>query len=222
METFNGAVEISGWDQNTVDVSGTKYGPTQEAADNLEIRVDQSPSSVSLRAVRPPDLRGNRGARFVIKSAHPVLDRITSSNGPIRIQDGAGPARLRTSNGGIHVQAFRGNVDAQTSNGPIELADVDGDAIAHTSNGHLRVERLRGLLQGSTSNGGITANLDRAKGPVRVDTNNGSIDLSVPAAYSNDIHATTSNSGIAVHLPPTSVPAFPRAPAMPRFLPISK
>ena len=36
IETFNGSVEISGWDQNTVDISVTKYGPTQQAADNLK------------------------------------------------------------------------------------------------------------------------------------------------------------------------------------------
>src|ERR1039458_9555693 len=35
VEGFNGSVEISGWDQDSVDISGTKYGPTQEAEDSL-------------------------------------------------------------------------------------------------------------------------------------------------------------------------------------------
>ena len=39
VETFNGAVEVSGWDQNTVDISGTTQGPTQQDADDLEVAV---------------------------------------------------------------------------------------------------------------------------------------------------------------------------------------
>lgn len=202
VESFDGSVEISGWDQETVDISGTKYGPTQEIADNLAINVDHTADSVSVRAVRPAERRGNMGARFVVKIPRGAsLERITSSNGTIRTVDGAGPARLRTSNGSIHVEALRGSLDAQTSNGAVELTDVDGEATVRTSNGHIRAERLRGALQGTTSNGSINADLDAAAGPIRLETNNGGIDLRLPAKFSSDIHATTSNSSISLHLP---------------------
>src|SRR5208283_1218249 len=65
VETFNGSVEVSGWDQETVDISGAKYGPTQEAADALKVAIDNSPDSVSIRVTRPWDRYGNMGARFV-------------------------------------------------------------------------------------------------------------------------------------------------------------
>jgi DUF4097 and DUF4098 domain-containing protein YvlB len=160
VETFNGSVEVSGWDQETVDISGAKYGPTQEAADALKVSIDNSPDSVSIRVTRPSDRRGNMGARFVIKIPRAAyVDRILTSNGAIRIEDGSGPARLRTSNAEIRVLALRGGVDAQTSNGPVELIDVDGDAKAHTSNGHIRTEGLRGALEASTSNSGITLHM---------------------------------------------------------------
>src|ERR1039458_8476325 len=67
VETFNGSVDISAWDQNTVDISGTKYGPSQEEADNLRVDVDASPDSVSVHVPRPVDRRNNQGARLVIK-----------------------------------------------------------------------------------------------------------------------------------------------------------
>src|SRR5579871_1860700 len=133
VETFNGGVEISGWDQNTVDISGTKYGPTQDAADDLKVNVDNSRDSVSIRVSRPSERRNNQGARFVIKIPRTAyIDRITTSNGEIRTTDGAGPARLRTSNGAIRVSGLRGSLDAVSSNGPVELLDVDGDVVAHT------------------------------------------------------------------------------------------
>jgi DUF4097 and DUF4098 domain-containing protein YvlB len=203
VETFNGSIEISGWDQQTVDISGTKYGPTDETVEALTISVDHTPDSVSVRAVRPADRRGNQGARFVIRIPRDAnLERIASANGSIRTTDGAGPARLRTSNGAIHVASLNGRLDAQTSNAAVELTDVDGDATVITSNGHIRAERLRGSLQGTTSNGGIDAALETAAGPIRLETSNGGIDLRLPQKFTGDVRASTSNSGISLHLPP--------------------
>jgi hypothetical protein len=204
VETFNGSVEISGWDQPTVDISGAKHGPSQEAADALKVAIDNSPDSVSIRVTRPSDRRGNMGARFVIKIPRAAfVDRIFTSNGSIRTTDGRGPARMRSSNGAIRVQALRGSLDAQTSNGSVELIDVEGDARVHTSNGHVRTEGLRGSLEASTSNSSIHARLEQvpAGRPVRLETSNGSVELSLPANFANDIRAGTSNSGITLHMP---------------------
>ena len=144
------------------------------------------------------------GARFVIKIPRAAyVDRIFTSNGAIRTQDGSGPARLHTSNAEIRVQALRGSLDAQTSNSSIELIDVGGDAKAHTSNGHIRIEGLRGSLEAGTSNASINARLEQvpAGRPVRLETSNSSVELRVPANFANDIRVSTSNSGITLHMP---------------------
>ena len=204
VETFNGSVEVSGWDQETVDISGAKYAATQEAADALKVAIDNSPDSVSIRVTRPSDRRGSMGARFVIKIPRAAyVDRIFTSNGAIRTEDGSGPARLRTSNGEIRVQALRGSLDAQTSNGAVELIDVEGDAKAHTSNGHIRTEGLRGALEAGTSNSSINARLEQvpAGRPVRLETTNSSVELSLPPNFANDIRVSTSNGGITLHMP---------------------
>src|SRR5208283_2828333 len=96
VETFNGSVDISGWDQDTVDISGTKYGPSQEEADDLKVNVDAGADGIAVRVPRPSERRNNQGARLVIKIPRGVrLDRITTSNGSIRTQDGSGFTRLR-------------------------------------------------------------------------------------------------------------------------------
>ena len=54
VETFNGSIEVTGWDEPTVDISGTKYARTQQAADDLQVSIDHSanvvPSGWSARA----------------------------------------------------------------------------------------------------------------------------------------------------------------------------
>jgi DUF4097 and DUF4098 domain-containing protein YvlB len=201
VETFNGSVDISGWDQDTVDVSGTKYGPSQEEADNLRVDIDASADSVTVRVPRPSVRRNNQGARLVIKVPRNTrLDRITTSNGSLRTQDGSGPSHLRSSNGSIRVMDLRGDLEAETSNSSIELQGVAGNARVHTSNGHIRAEGLGGWLEASTSNSSVHADVTRADQPVRVDTSNGAVELSLPPKFSSEVHVDTNNASITVRM----------------------
>jgi Putative adhesin len=165
IETFNGGIEISGWDQANVDISGTKYGPTQEIADSLDVRVDHTPSNVSIHVQQPSVHHGNLGAKFIMKVPRTaVLEYLTTSNGGIRVADAAGPARLRTSNGGIRVAGLSGGLEAHTSNGGItaDLDRVEGEVRLETSNGSIEVrlpDRIRDGVRAHTSNGGITVRL---------------------------------------------------------------
>ena len=202
VDGFNGSVEVSVWDQETVDISGTKYARSQDDIADLKIEVDHNPEAVSIRAIRPGTRRGNYGAKFAIKVPRGVvLDHLTTSNGAIRTSDGVGPARLKTSNGHVEVRHLKGTLNAETSNGPVELQDIDGAAEVHTSNGHIRAEGIRGALEATTSNSSVHAILEKVDGAVRVQSSNGSIDLTLPANTQSAVRAHTSNSGITLHLP---------------------
>lgn len=202
VETFNGSVEVSSWEENSIEISGAKYGPTQAAADSLRIDIDHPAGSVAIRAVRPVERRNNQGARFVIKVPRAVvLERITASNGAIHTFDGVGPSHLRTSNGSVRVERLHGRLDAETSNGRIDLVDVEGDTQLRTSNGTVDVRGLRGSLDATTSNSSITAEIERTTSDVRVTTNNGSVNLELPVDFAAGVRAHTSNSSITVHLP---------------------
>src|SRR5260370_16031485 len=160
VETFNGSVEVIGWEQNSVEVNGTKYASNKSALDALKIDISSSPGSVRIRAVRPAGSHWRLAARFSIRVPRKAqLDRIASSNGKIGVEDIEGGARLRTSNGGIRAGRIRGELDAQTSNGSVEVVDLDGNANLHTSNGHIRAEATHGRFEAATSNGGITVRL---------------------------------------------------------------
>src|SRR5271169_4493246 len=93
VDGFNGSVEVSVWDQETVDISGTKYARSQEDTRDLKIEVDHSSDSVSIRAIRPSTSgmrHWNYGATFAIKVPHGVvLEHLVTSNGAIRASDGA-------------------------------------------------------------------------------------------------------------------------------------
>jgi hypothetical protein len=204
LESSNGGVEIIGWDQENIDIAGTKYASTDQVLKALKIDIVASPDAVRIRAIPPTGHRANWGAKFVLRVPRRVeLERIATSNGGLRIEDVEGPARLRTSNGGVKIARVRGAVEVETSNGGVEVAEHDGSLIARTSNGGVRADNVRGLFEATTSNGSINARLsDPQPGkPVKLDSSNGSITLTMDTIRDNDVRITTSNSSITLRLP---------------------
>jgi len=187
LDSFNGAVEVTGWDQTTVDISGTKYADTEERLHAIRIDVSNAGNAVEVRTVRPEtDRHGNMGAKYIVRVPRQTeIDHIRSSNGSLRLEKIDGNATLHTSNGTVHVVEVRGNVEATSSNGSVHAEDV------------------RGALRASTSNGGIVAHLHGGQGndPIQVSTSNGSVDLELDTPRSNDLVVSTSNGAITVRLP---------------------
>ena len=186
LDNFNGSVEITGWDQNTVDISGTKYAESESLLNSMHIEASSSGNTVRVKTTRPDPHHGNMGAKYVIRvPRQTALEDVASSNGSLRVDDIDGHAHLATSNGSIHLGRINGNVDAHSSNGSIEVKDVKGD------------------VNFTTSNGGIRARLHDAPSghPIRLSTSNGDIDLQVDSLHQNDVIATTSNGPITVRMP---------------------
>jgi hypothetical protein len=204
VESFNGSIDLAGWDQNSVEVNGTKHASSRGALDDLKIDIRATPDSVRIRAIRGSDTFSHGGVRFSIRVPRKaLLDLISSSNGKIDVEDAEGGARLHTSNGGIRVIRCKGDVRAQTSNASIDAQEVSGNVDFHTTNGSVRTETSGGSLEASTSNGSITARLTNpdASSPIRLNSSNGHIELTVDARELPEIRASTSNSSILLRLP---------------------
>ncbi len=190
LENFNGPVEVRTWDQNKVEIQGTKYASTKEALQLLKVDVSSSPDLLEIRSVRPGGdtsswRRGNYGVSLRItvpRQTH--LDKLTTSNGPIKVDGVEGRMRLTTSNGPVDVQASTGELDIRTSNGPVEVTRFSGRATVQTSNGPIEISAL---------------NLDPAV-PLRLETSNGPISLRLPEGVNGRVRAHTSNSKVSTDL----------------------
>jgi hypothetical protein len=205
VETQNGQIEISGWDKNTVDVDGEKLASSEDLLHAIRIETDtSSPGEIRLRTAVPAGIDRIVGVRYAIHvPAKAVLERIVTSNSSIRVDNVQGDVNLRTSNGTITDTATAGRLDSTTSNGAIEVNDHRGDVEAHSSNGHIWVDASGGMLRASTSNSGIEARLHdpRADEPVKLDSSNGHILLSLDGEKLPSVKAVTSNSSIELWLP---------------------
>jgi hypothetical protein len=210
LEGFNGSVDIVGWDKDLVEIDGTKFAASEERMKEIKIDIDAKADSIRIRAEHPIEPFRAAGVKYSLHvPRHAELANISTSNGAMRIDSIDGRARLTTSNGGIHATGIHGSLDARTSNGSVDISDVTGDTTVRTSNGSVRAEVKKGNFEARTTNGSITARLLEADSrPVRLESSNGHIELTMDAA--REVHADTSNSSITVRMP-NSIGATVRA-----------
>ena len=208
VENFNGSVEITAWDRDEVDVSGTRYARTQELLDQVKVDVLASADAVRIRTQRPATdskrWRGGYGVRYIVKVPRKTeLDRIESTNGHLHAEGTEGNARLKTTNGGVKLNSLRGLINATTTNGAVELRDVTGDAELHTTNGSIRTELHKGSVTAETTNGGVRLALASTspQKAIHAETTNGNVEISAPSLNGNEIHAESTNGNITVRLP---------------------
>ena len=80
---------------------------------------------------------------------------------------------LRTSDGDISMQRFRGEQQCRTSDGDIVVEHVDGNLSARTSDGNINVSNIQGNTELITSDGDI--NVENVEGEANFRTSDGKI-----------------------------------------------
>jgi hypothetical protein len=98
------------------------------------------------------------------------------------------------------------NLTLKTVNGGIAVRDLHGTVQFDAVNGGVRLENVGGDIRGETNNGGLTIDLsgDRWDGAgLDVETQNGGVRLNLPAHYSAELEAGTTNGRLNVEFPVT-------------------
>jgi hypothetical protein len=96
------------------------------------------------------------------------------------------PLSLKSTNGGISVDAVNSTVDLSTTNGGVKLSRMAGDIEGRTTNGGIEVD-----LEGSAWDGN---GLD-------LQTTNGGVRLMVPAQYNAHLETGTTNGSVKIDFP---------------------
>ena len=98
------------------------------------------------------------------------------------------PLSLRSTNGGITVDAVNSRVELRTTNGGVKLS------------------RMAGEVEGRTTNGGIDVDLDGTSwqgNGLDVETTNGGVRLFIPAQYNAHLETGTTNGSVNIDFPVT-------------------
>ena len=117
LSTFDGRIEVRGWDRSEVRVVVEKRAANRERLEEIEIETEQSGDRVRIAARRrdADGLRvtlavGNnwRGARLVASVPHESNLVVRTDDGRITVADVAGTIELSTDDGRIRGEGLRG------------------------------------------------------------------------------------------------------------------
>jgi DUF4097 and DUF4098 domain-containing protein YvlB len=205
IENTNGSIDITGWDRNSIDVSGTKFAPTNSELKEVQIRIDVSGSTASIRTDTPKEFRhGGFGARYSIRVPRQIaLGRVQTTNGSFSIEDLEGGGRVKSTNGRITMARDKGDYDLQTTNGTIDFDECSGVQRAETTNGGIHGRLKMGAIDARSTNGGIDVTIMKPQDdrPLRVTTTNGGISLALAEFHGNPVSAGTTHGGLTLRLP---------------------
>ena len=157
VENVNGSVELKTWERNYIRVTAVKSG-TAWALENTVVRVTQPGPEIRIQTIslHSPHLFSFLfGGHRLAKVEYELLAPVGT------------PMHIETVNGGVRVEGRRADLRAETVNGNVDLRDIKG-----------------GPVRAETVNGRITLACDSEAEDTRLETVNGSIEASFPAASS--------------------------------------
>ncbi len=202
----NGSVEVTGWDRNSIDVSGTKYAPDEEALQAIQVDVNVHGDTARIETKLPHrnSWHGSYGVRYRIHVPRKIrLDRLETTNGEITAENLEGGGRLNSTNGKLTLTHLSGDYNATTTNGNVIWEECMGSERSETTNGSVQGHIKAGSIEASSTNGSVDLTLeDPSEGkPVRVSTTNGSVSLAMAAFHNNSVKAETTNGSVNLRLP---------------------
>jgi len=205
LENANGSVQVSGWDRNTIDISGTKYAPDDAGLNDVQVKASVHGSSATIETIAPRNsFHGSYGVAYVIHVPRKTaLEHLQTTNGSVSVDDLQGGGKVISTNGRIAMSHATGDYNVQTTNGAIHLDQCDGMFRAESSNGSIKGTLGAGSISANTTNGPVDFTIDKPQDgqKMRASSTNGSIVLALGQFHDNGIKADTTNGSITLRLP---------------------
>ena len=191
VETSDAGINVSAWDQNTIDarvtVEGYKIGQ-----DGIRIIEHQTGNVVEIE-VRYP----HHDIHFGWHSSHVEIN--------VRVPREA-IVGLRTGDGRVTVTGVKGDIDTWSGDGAQEINGVDGILKVRTGDGRIMASGRFDGLDLSAGDGRIEVTAQANSTVSRewnLHTGDGSVSLRLPEQLAADVELHTSDGHISVDLPIT-------------------
>lgn len=185
LSNVNGGVEISSWDEESVDVTAeieVKHSDRRRAEDFLkkvEVLFDHDRDNLGIE-VDYPRRHGSGFLSWLFGEGNPEVSVRFTIKVPREVD-----LDLHTVNGGLRVENVAGDIRAATTNGSIKMYDIEGRVSCKTVNGGIKVD--------------LSESSDFDEMSFR--TVNGGIRLAIPEDLAADVEISTVNGGINSELP---------------------
>ena len=206
LSTFDGSIEVRGWDRSEVVVEVEKVGSDQKTVDRIQVKAAQDGNTITVDVPKPSPLettgmRRTPSANLVVSVPLRTAVVARSGDGSISVRRVAGRLDLDTEDGGIRVEEAEGTLVARTGDGDVIGRKMNGQAEVRTGDGTIGIDGVLTGVKIETRDGAIEVTArpgSRADSEWEVTTGDGDVRLEVPKAFSADLDARTGDGRVRV------------------------
>jgi hypothetical protein len=206
LSTFDGSIEVRGWDRNEVVVEVEKVGPDQATVDRIQVTAAQDGNGITIDVQKPSPLqtsgmRRGPGANFVVSVPLKTAIVARSGDGSISIRRVTGRVDLDTEDGSIRVEEVAGALAARTGDGNVTGQKIDGQAEIHTGDGAVGLDGVLTGLKVETRDGSVEVTArpgSRTDSDWELTTGDGDVRVEVPEGFGAEVDARTGDGRVRV------------------------
>src|SRR5262249_41838556 len=126
LSNVNGAVHVTAWDRNEVQVDAVKSATTKEILDEAQIVIDAAAGSVSIRTRYPEhqDRHEHAKVEYTVKAPRGArLAAVSVVNGPVDVEGFSSDVKVSSVNGRVTAKNLAGGeARISTVNGPLDAS----------------------------------------------------------------------------------------------------
>lgn len=206
LSTFDGSIEVRGWDRNEVVVEVEKVGPDQATAERIQVTATRNGSAITIDVRKPSPLettgmRRTPSANLVVSV--PLTSAIVarSGDGSISISRVTGTLDLDTGDGSVRIAEVSGSIVARTGDGDVIGQKLDGQAEIRTGDGVVGLDGVFTALAIETRDGAVEVTArrgSRTDGAWDVATGDGDIRVEVPEGFGAEVDARTGDGRVRI------------------------
>lgn len=190
LSTFDGVIEVRGWDRNEIEVAIEKRGQDKDVVDRIQVTAEQQGNTVTV------DVRYSGSSRYVGIGVFTSPSARLIVNAPRRVN-----VIARTGDGSMVVDRLDGRLELKTADGSIRATETSGTLLVESGDGSIRIEDVAGVVEARTDDG--TVRVTGTPSSLQVRSGDGSLVLRIRrgAVMTDDWLVTTRDGSISAELP---------------------
>ena len=162
VSNVNGAIDITSWDRNEVEIRATKRADDREELAEIQIEIEAEEGSISVETELPEGRNRGGSVEYHIQAPQGASIHTEAVNGRVRIAGSRGGVHAETVNGAIELEEVAGALHVETVNGSANVVyaetPAEGEHSFESVNGAIRVafpSSVAGEFEAETVNGSI-------------------------------------------------------------------
>lgn len=190
LSTFDGVIEVRGWDRNEIEVGIEKRAQDKDIVDKIQVTAEQKGDVINV------DVRYSGTSRYIGIGVFTSPRARLIVNAPRKVN-----VTARTGDGSIVIDRIEGRIELKTADGTVRATETSGSLLVESGDGSIRIEDVAGIVEARTDDG--TVRVTGVPSSLRVRSGDGSLVLRVRrgAIMTDDWMITTRDGSIVAELP---------------------